>query len=215
MTVSTFVRKLAAVTTEKNLTNHYRSEDSALDCHGAAAIRGQNLERYLLSFIERPPKIIIVGEAAGYRGNRFTGIPFTSEYMLLNHPFFKGKGFAPSSNRPQPWREASACIVWETFDLLSEPFLLWGMVPFHPHKPGKPLSNRAPTRPEIESGMVFFRDMRHMFPKSKLVAAGRIAERMLATGNFAHTAVRHPSHGGKADFQRGVLSAAQSGGLRG
>jgi len=163
----------------------------------------------------RPPKLMIVGEAAGYRGNRFTGIPFTSEYMLLNHAFFKGKGFAPSSNRPQPCREASACIVWETFDLISEPFLLWGMVPFHPHKPGKPLSNRAPTRPEVEAGMEFFRDMRRMFPQAKLIAAGRVAERMLAAGDFVHTAVRHPSHGGKADFQRGVLSVAQSSGLRG
>ena len=214
MTVSTFIRKLAAVSTEKNLANHYHVEDLALDCRGGAAARCRNLERYLLSFIDRQPKIIIVGEAAGYRGNRFTGIPFTSEYMLLNHPFFKGKGFARSSSRSQPWREASACIVWETFDLLSEPFLLWGMVPFHPHKPGKPLSNRAPTRPEIEAGMEFFRDMRRMFPQAKLVAAGRVAERMLTAGDFAHTAVRHPSHGGKADFQRGVLAVAQSSGLR-
>jgi hypothetical protein len=204
--VKNFVSKLAAVSTENDLVNHYATEQPELDRRGAAAIRRRNLELYLLKFLTRPPRLMIVGEAAGYRGNRFTGIAFTSEFMLLNHPFFKNCGFESSSRRPQPWREASACIIWETFDQLSDPFLLWGMVPFHPHKPGKPLSNRAPTRAEAEAGMAFFRELRQIFPSAKLVAAGRVSERMLTQNGFEHTAVRHPSHGGKADFQKGVLS---------
>src|SRR4051794_11966563 len=114
--VEQFVRKLVAEPTGKTLFNHYAREVPQLDQRGGAAVRRRNLERYLSKFVKNPPRWIIVGEAAGYRGNRFTGIPFTSEYMLLNHPFFNEGGFERSSCRPNPWKEASGCIVWETFD---------------------------------------------------------------------------------------------------
>src|SRR2546425_703421 len=77
-------------------------------------------------------------------------------------------------------------------------------------RPRSPLSNRAPTRTEQDEGLKFFRLFRAIFPGAQLAAAGRIAERMLSAGGFEHRAVRHPSHGGKVDFQKGILAIEEN-----
>jgi uracil-DNA glycosylase len=127
----------------------------------------------------------------------------------LNDPFFKGSCFERSSRRERPWREASASIVWETLGTLPFPPLMWATVPFHPHKPDVPLSNRAPTQPVRQQGFEFFLKLRRIFPEAGIVAAGRIAEEALVKAGMPHTQVRHPSHGGKADFQIGLRAAVK------
>jgi uracil-DNA glycosylase len=72
--------------------------------------------------------------------------------------------------------------------------LLWNVVPTHP---GTASTNRAPTAAEINAARPFLDAVtrgRHV------LAVGRVAER--ATGAAY---VRHPSHGGAADF-RDMLS---------
>ncbi|HYG78535.1 MAG TPA: uracil-DNA glycosylase [Planctomycetota bacterium] len=206
-----FLEHLRTARTGKDLFNHYASVDTRLDLANGARIRCANLLSYLRHFREQPPAVIVVGEAAGYRGNRFTGIPFTSEHTLLHHRFFSGGAYARSACREQPWREASGSIVWETLSALPRPVMLWGIVPFHPHKPGNPLSNRTPTRAEQEQGRALFEEFRTLFSEPRLIAAGRIASAMLEKAGLKHTAVRHPSHGGKVDFQKGLRAAAASG----
>lgn len=77
---------------------------------------------------------------------------------------------------------------------LEEDVLLWNVVPTHP---GTARTNRRPTRDEVVAGLGFAREL----------AGGR---RVVAVGRVAHVAldapyVRHPSHGGAADFRRGLL----------
>jgi uracil-DNA glycosylase len=138
------------------------------------------LEAYLES--RARAEIVLVGEAAGYRGARVSGIPFTSERQLT--------GAGPA--------EASATIVHRALgDLgLEEDVLLWNVVPTHPHEPGSPYTNRRPTRGEVESSSRFL----------DLVAGGR---HVIAVGRLAECVtgapyVRHPAHGGGAAFRDGL-----------
>lgn len=205
--VRRLIEQLAAARTGPDLANPWADEDPALDVPGAAALRRANLAAYLHALLRRRPRLLIVGEAPSPRGCRFSGIIFTSEHTLTTHPFFRQGGFVRTSLRPQPWREASATIVWETIDLLKEPPVLWAAVPFQPHRPGEKLSIRTPTRREQEDALPFLEAVRNLFPALPVVAAGRVAERALFTLGVPCRYVHHPSHGGKAAFQAGVLAA--------
>ena len=142
-----------------------------------AARRRDRLERYLDERAGAP--LLLIGEAPGYRGARISGIPFTSERQLT--------GTGPA--------EATASIVHRVLAELgvAELVLLWNVVPTHP---GTASSNRAPTRGEVAAGRVFADEL----------AGGR---RVIAVGRIAHAAfggehVRHPAHGGAAEFARGL-----------
>jgi uracil-DNA glycosylase len=142
----------------------------------AAYLRARARSRYLL-----------VGEAPGYRGTRVSGVPFTSERQLT--------GWGPA--------EATATIVHRVLHELGieDDVLLWNLVPTHPHRPGRPDTNRPPTCAEIDAGGPFLEEL----------ARGR---RVLAVGRLAHARlggpyVRHPSHGGAAAFRRGLLDSVR------
>jgi uracil-DNA glycosylase len=151
----------------------------------AAATRRRRLAAYLESRSEAP--LLLVGEAAGYRGARVSGIPFTSERQLT------GRGPA----------EASATIVHRVLAELGLELsvLLWNVVPTHP---GTPTSNRQPRREEIAAGLPFALELAE---GRRVVAIGRLAETVLDAPY-----IRHPSHGGAAEFRAGLLRF-RSGGL--
>ena len=142
----------------------------------SALLRGR-LRAYLEAR-ERAP-IVLVGEAAGYRGARVSGIAFTSERQLT--------GAGPA--------EASATIVHRLLATLGieEDVLLWNVVPTHP---GTTTSNRAPTREEIAAARPFLDAVTR---GRDVVAVGRVAAAALDAPY-----VRHPSHGGGAAFADGV-----------
>ena len=132
-------------------------------------------------------RYLLVGEAAGYRGARVSGLPFTSERQL--------SGTGPA--------EASATIVHRVLEELGlEPdVLLWNVVPTHPYRPGRPASNRRPTESEVAEAMRFLEQLaRGRLP----IAVGRLAHSILG-GRY----VRHPSHGGSAAFRAGLLLSIQ------
>jgi uracil-DNA glycosylase len=138
----------------------------------------------LLAYLERTAAapILLVGEAAGYRGARVSGIPFTSERQLT--------GSGPA--------EATATIVHRVLAELGAEaeVLLWNVVPTHPHRPDAPSSNRRPTRAEVAAGLPFVRELGR---GRRTIAVGRLAEAALEA-----PAVRHPSHGGAQAFRSGL-----------
>jgi uracil-DNA glycosylase len=174
-----FIVRLAAATIGETF-NFYR--DGA-----GAATRCCRLGAYLGARSDAP--LLLVGEAAGHRGARVSGIPFTSERQLT------GRGPA----------EATATIVRRVLAELEleELTLCWNVVPTHPHLPGEPATNRRPTRAEIDTARPFLRELVH---GRRPLAVGRLAHAVLG-GPY----VRHPSHGGAADFRDGLLRFAVGG----
>jgi uracil-DNA glycosylase len=142
------------------------------DGEGADA-RCERLLAYLSA--RRDARLLLVGEAPGYRGARISGIPFTSERLLT--------GSGPA--------EATATIVHRVLAELGikEDVLLWNVVPTHP---GTETSNRRPTRAEVEAGLPFLRELGRV---RRTIAVGRLAHSVLG-GPY----VRHPSHGGADAF---------------
>jgi uracil-DNA glycosylase len=129
-------------------------------------------------------ELLLVGEAAGYRGARVSGIPFTSERQLSGH--------GPA--------EASATIVHRVLGELglAEHVLLWNVVPTHPHRPGEPDSNRRPRAEEIEASRPFLDELA---AGRTVVPIGRVAEAALGI-----CGIRHPSHGGASEFRAGLAA---------
>jgi hypothetical protein len=150
---------------------------STYNQYADSQLRQQRLCDYLAQ--RRNTRVVLVGEAAGYRGARVSGIPFTSERQLT--------GFGPA--------EATATIVHRVLGKLGveEDVLLWNVVPTHP---GTEDSNRRPTRAEAEAARPFLREV---LGGRRPIAVGRLAAEVLGAPY-----VRHPSHGGAASFEQGL-----------
>lgn len=151
--------------------------------YAASPVLRERLRAYLAARAGAP--VLLVGEAAGWRGARVSGLPFTSERQLT--------GAGPA--------EATATIVQRTLAELglAERILLWNLVPTHPHRPGEPRSNRPPTRGEIDDAADLLAELAR---GRRVVAVGRLAHARLG-GPY----VRHPSHGGASAFRAGLAAA--------
>jgi uracil-DNA glycosylase len=140
-----------------------------------SALRRERLRAHLA----REAPIVLVGEAAGYRGARVSGVAFTSERQLT--------GVGPS--------EASATVVHRVLRELGleDDVLLWNVVPTHP---GTETSNRRPTRAEVDASRPFLAELTR---GRRVVAVGRLAAEVLDAPY-----VRHPAHGGARAFAEGL-----------
>ena len=150
---------------------------STYNQYARSPLRRERLRSYLAARAGAP--IVLVGEAAGYRGARVSGIAFTSEQQLT------GTGLS----------EASATIVHRTLAELGvmNDVLLWNVVPTHP---GTASSNRLPTRAEIAASRRFLQEVTR---GRRVVAVGRVAEAALGAPY-----VRHPARGGASAFAEGL-----------
>jgi len=165
-------------------------------------IRRHNLNLYLEYMKTQKPKVLLVGEAPGYNGCGLTGIPFTSEYILANNRFFAHREFQFINEKPQ--KEMSATIVWECLEKYEFKPLIWNIFPFHPHQKGNYKSNRTPNRGELDFGREYLFDLVKIFSIQKIAAVGRKAQTELKGSDLSYENVRHPSRGGKAEFNIGI-----------
>jgi uracil-DNA glycosylase len=169
-------------------------------CRLAAASIGETYNQYarspllrgrLRSYLESRTgaEVVLVGEAAGCRGARVSGIPFTSERQLT--------GFGPA--------EATATIVHRVLAELGaeDEVLLWNVVPTHP---GSETSNRRPAPHEVRAALPFLCEV---VSDRTTIAAGRLAAAVLEAPY-----IRHPSHGGAAAFEEGLRQAFATIGRR-
>jgi hypothetical protein len=159
--------------------NLYDEADSAAwgDPPGAANGRRAALTRYLVSRWAAP--VVLVGEAPGRNGARWTGVPFTSSHQLT------GSGA----------KEPTATVVHRVLAELGRAtdVLFWNASILFP--PG----NRDPRRAELDACAPA---LDRVCRGRTVLAVGRHAQR--ATGA---PYVRHPAHGGAARFAEDLAAA--------
>jgi uracil-DNA glycosylase len=181
----------------------------------APAIRRKQLAVY---FRERLGKarLAIVGEALGYRGGHFTGIPMTSERLLLGRSkrfhikpsdFFsdvKPRRTSKPAKCADGFSEPTATIVWGTLlerGVKPDQFVLWNAFPWHSFDPRRGLlSNRMPNKSERAAGLPVLKAFLELFPCEQVVALGRIAATQLEELNVNAHCIRHPASGGAKLF---------------
>jgi hypothetical protein len=189
------------------ITNPYRGADATLDRRGGAAQRRRNLEAYL--DLVGSPHLVLLGEAIGYRGGRFSGIPFTSERQLVGSNTVRlpwaGDLFRATSRNEKLWLEPSGSIVWGALERhQGSPcgVLLWNTFPWHPYGARGPLSNRTPEPALVKANLhVLERLLTELPTAARIAAVGRIAETALVTLGVTAVRLRHPAHGGANQFR--------------
>jgi uracil-DNA glycosylase len=176
------------------------------------AIRRKHLAVY---FHERLGKarLAIAGEALGYRGGHFSGIPMTSERMLLRKQQHIVVGIKPRRTSkpsvcPDGFSEPTATIVWGALlkiGVLPDEFVLWNAFAWHSFDPRRGLlSNRMPNKSEQLSGRPVLSAFLELFPCEQIVALGKIAAAQLEQLGINARCVRHPASGGAKLFRQQI-----------
>jgi hypothetical protein len=181
------------------------------------------LKRYLEERISNA-QFLFVAEALGYQGGRFTGIPMTSERIILGKQsgidyelVFSGSVGDRTSNKHSPklnrkqrqdgYAEPTATIVWKALienNINPKQVLLWNIFPFHPYNEKKGcLSNRPPTQAELANGINYTKLlMEYCKSEMKILSIGKKSTLMLKNHGIESTSVRHPSMGGAKEFRK-------------
>ncbi len=152
-------------------------------------------------------RFLLIGEAAGYQGCHVTGIPFTSERLIMagRIPRVSSDG-GRISRRHIPWSEPSATTVWTSLHELgiAQQTILWNAFPWHPHRAGRLQSNRTPKSAERALGLPVLEALLEAFPAAAVGAVGRHAANALEDCGRSAFALRHPSMGGARAFRHGL-----------
>jgi hypothetical protein len=195
------------------VTNPYRELHPDLDRPAAPRRRRENLEAYL----ERvgAPRLVLVGEALGYRGGRFSGIAFTSERQLAGPAArrlpWAGSPFRATSRNPALWLEPSGSIVWDALEGDARGALLWNTFPWHPFGPRGPLSNRTPEKALVSANLRVLERLLAEVSGARVLAVGRTACAALAELGVDAPALRHPAHGGAVIFRTQLQAVRNQG----
>jgi hypothetical protein len=183
-----------------------------------AEVRASQLRRYLMQRVGRARKLLMA-EAPGFQGCHFTGIPMTSERILLGHcrhhdiypaDVLDGEVARTSKgSKPGGFAEPTATIVWKSLKLANanpRDVVLWNAFAFHPMKSGW-LTNRKPSAAELDDARYLLEMFLELFPEVSVVPVGRVSEAILGTLGVACAAyVRHPANGGASAFTQGMTS---------
>jgi Uracil DNA glycosylase superfamily len=185
----------------------------------APGIRRRQLGAYLCKRL-KTARLAVIGEALGYRGGHFSGIPMTSERILLGKK--KDDGIEPAQifssttprrtskpkKCPDGFSEPTATIVWGTLlklGLSPEQFVLWNAFPWHSFDPRHGiLSNRMPSKAECSAGLAVLKVFLKLFQCDQIIALGKIATTQLEELDVDADCVRHPASGGAKLFRQQI-----------
>lgn len=192
------------------LFNPYRDTcEHDLPHNDAAAKRAR-----LAAHLDCDARFILVGEAPGYQGCRYSGVAFTSERLLIEGVIPRIEPLAHRlTSRRLSFSEPSARIVWKALHRLgiADRTILWNALQLHPVGVKGPWSNRTPSRDELKLGLKALLRLKEAFPRATIVAVGDKAQQSLAQLGLSVAHVRHPANGGATRFADGLsrIHAAQ------
>jgi len=181
----------------------------------APQLRLDNLNRYLPE--RQNAEYLLLAEALGYQGGHFTGIPMTSERIILGNK--SDVGILPvhickdelhrTSNmriHPDGFNEPTATIVWQKLineGLDTRNFVFWNAFPWHPYKGDKGLlTNRTPGNSEMQEGLSVLNNLLEAFNFKTIIALGNKAHDTLKKLGIKTEKVRHPAMGGAELFRK-------------
>lgn len=170
----------------------------------------EDRKQRLVAHLDCPePELILVGNAAGYQETRFTGIPFTSEKVILD-------GLVPRVSLPngttrlsklhEPLQEEMAEIVWKALHEhgIAQKTVLCNAVPWHPEGEKGSKSNRNPTAREIHLGRIYLHSLLDMYPNVPIAAVGAVAQTSLADLGAHFNILKDPSVFGYQAFNESI-----------
>src|SRR5206468_11762508 len=188
------------------------------------AIRRHQLRAYLQKRFGKV-KLAVIGEAVGYRGGHFSGIPMTSERLILgrskkvrmkSNDFFSDINPQRTSKPekcPDGFSEPTATIVWGTLlrlGLKPDQFVLWNAFSWHSFDLRRGmLSNRMPNKSEQAPGLPMLKAFLELFPCDQVVALGKIAAAQLEELDVNVHCVRHPASGGARLFRQQMAAVVK------
>src|SRR5438445_1739065 len=146
--IQDFVTTLAAAQIGATF-NQFRETGGDDASPGAPGIRCANVVQYLLA--RRRARVVLVAEAAGWRGARYSGLCLCSERQIDEST----TPLRRTSMHPRGWCEPSATVVQAAIAPWTLDVVLWNAVPTHPRRGDQQHTNRPPTSAELTQGAVF------------------------------------------------------------
>ena len=192
--IEEFIVELTTHDNTSTVSNPYLNPDIA-----------NNLRLYLITMNKRENKrILLVGEAPGYKGCKITGLPFTSGKVFekFGHPLLKEIGSQLKLSKIES--ESTSTIVWKYLSEKNNTPLFWNSFPFHPE--GNEDKNRKPNLEEIEMGIKYLKRLHSIFNPEIIAGIERVgvkcAKKAFPEVNISY--IRHPANGGKPEFMDGM-----------
>ena len=229
--INQFIEHLAAYEGSPTVFNPWRDFDPQLDVSKEAPKwRREQLAKYLETRLGQS-SYVIIAEAMGYQGGRFSGVAITCERMLLGfHSEVKPDMILPDGSakrtsradsplglnnkqRIEGFNEPTDTVVWSALlenDISTYEAVLWNIFPFHPHVANEPLTNRTPSEAELVAGGQFAKELLALNEEFKTVksgceqiicAVGRKSADILARQGITAHALRHPANGGAKQYR--------------
>ncbi|WP_304337266.1 uracil-DNA glycosylase [Capnocytophaga leadbetteri] len=197
--IDNFIKELSKIESNSSSTNLYYGDTEI------ASIRRNNLRTFLYKVASSNCKLLLLGEAPGHRGCGKTGIPFTCEYNIVNHPFFANSNFQTLNDKEHLERETSAMAIWEKLSEKEIYPLMWNIFPFHPHQEGNINSNRTPKAAEIRLGREIAKKLINIFEIETVLCIGRKAEAIRQLKIFKSCEyIIHPARGKASKFKEQI-----------
>jgi hypothetical protein len=177
--------------------------DADRDPRTAPGVRAANLRIHLRERASAP--VLLVAEAAGWRGARYSGLALFSERMIDE----AATPYRRTSTQPGGFAEASATVIQGVLARggWTDAVLIWNVVMTHP-RGAQPHSNRPPRRTEVEAGRRLLDELLNIVAPRHVLAVGRTAQAALPAWLDA-PAIRHPAQSGATLCRRQLTGALE------